>query len=170
MREPLIVKKHAALARAITLSEAAGAIGTAHLLRAVRDGRVHVISLPPGTSNVTFKACVRAVPAGRPAIVLLGDDEGLNRGPAGWPMAERAVAWARTIIIHAAGAEVAHYEAAVLAAELLERVLFIECGTATAPAWVRLVKPLFDKGLPSLVILPRNGAVHPVPLDRSVLH
>jgi hypothetical protein len=91
-----------------------------------------------GTSSTKFKGWGRAT-EGRAAIALIGDDDGTDRGPAGWPIAGRAVAWARWFVVHATGAEIVHYEAAIVAAQRTGRVLFVECGSATLEAWSSLV-------------------------------
>lgn len=170
-QDPFTVRSPADLARAITLTDAAGSLGTTHLLRAVRDGRISLLVMAAAgmlsTSNSAFKTWARAI-SRHPAIALIGDDSGLDQGPAGWPIAERVVAWSRAVIIHASGAEIPHYESAIVAAKLVGRVCFIECSTATAQAWVRLVAAA--KHCPhTLVVRPQNGGEHPVPLDRSVL-
>jgi hypothetical protein len=95
--------------------------------------------------------------------VLIGDDDGMNRTPIGWPIAERAVTWARSILIHAAAGEIVHYETAILAAEMVHRVLIIECGTATLDAWIELI--LSARHRP--ISFSRVKGVHPIPLDRS---
>jgi hypothetical protein len=150
--------------RAIAISEGAGAIGQAHLLRALYAGRIAFLPMPADTSTTKFKQWARAT-VGRPAVALVGDDDGFDAGPSAWRTTERAVKWARSVLIHAAGAEIHHYETAILAAELVHRVLIIECSTATLGAWVRLVRDASHRPT-ALVIRPRVG-VHPAPLDRS---
>jgi hypothetical protein len=162
--EPFAVNSWPDVARAITVMDAAGAIGMVHLLRALRQGRIAFLPAPPDTSATKFKDWARLT-VGRPAVSLIGDDDGMERGPAGWPIAGRAVAWSRSIMIHAAGAEISHYETAVCAAELCHRVLIIECGTATVDAWISLVRNAKHRPV-TLAILPREG-IHPLPEDRS---
>jgi hypothetical protein len=145
------------------VTEAAGGIGLAHLLRALRQGRIAFLPAPADTSVTKFKNWVR-ITAGRPAVALIGDDD-LDQGPSDWPVADRAVAWAKSILIHAAGAEISHCETAVIAAEMVQRVLIIECGTTTMDRWITLVRAARHRP-PFLVIRPRQG-VHPIPLDRS---
>jgi hypothetical protein len=94
------VNSFAALPRAIAIAEGAGAIEMAHLLRALRGGKIAFFPVLPDTSATTFKAFTR-VTAHKPAIALI-DDDGMNRGPAEWPIGERAVRWARSIMIHSA--------------------------------------------------------------------
>jgi hypothetical protein len=97
--------------------------------------------------------------------MLIGDDDGMNRGLSGWAQAERALRWPRALMLHGAGAEIEHYEAAIIAAELVRRVPVIECSTATLGAWATLVEAA-PKRVPTLVIRPRGG-VHPLPIERS---
>ena len=100
-------------------------------------------------------------------MVLIGDDDGADRGPAGWPMARRAVGWAAGILLHAVGAEISHYEAAIVAAEIVGRVLVIECSPPTLPAWTTLVQAASHR--PSVLAIVPRGGVHPLPADRSNL-
>jgi hypothetical protein len=161
---PFTVDSWADLARAISVLDAAGALGMAHLCRALKEGRIAFLPTLPDTSTTKFKDWVRTT-TGRAAIALVGDDDGMDRGPAGWPIAQRAVDWSRSILIHAAGAEIAHYETAIIAAALVHRMLIIECGSATVDEWIELVRAS-KHGPSTLVILPRHG-VHPVSEDRS---
>ncbi len=155
------------LADAIILSDRLGAIGLAHLLRAVAQGRIALFPLLPDTGATQFEAFARAT-SHRPAVALLGDDDGLNRGPAGWSMAGRATAWARAALVHGAGAEPSHYEMAIQTAKPARRVLIIECGSATLDAWASLVSDAAHR--PSALIICPHGGVHPVPGDRGALH
>jgi hypothetical protein len=152
------------LPRVIAISKAAGAIGQAHLLQALYTGRIAFLPMLPDTSVTRFKSWARAT-ANRPAISLVGDDDGMNRSPTGWPVADRAVRWARSILIHASGAEIYQYEAAVVAAELIQKVLIVECCSATLGAWVQLVRDAPNR--PVTTVIAPKGGVHPVPMDRS---
>jgi hypothetical protein len=154
------------LADAIVVSDRLGAIGQAHLMRALAQGRIAYLPLLPDTSATKFKAFARAT-SHRPTVLLIGDDDGFDRGPDGWAMATRAVAWARSVLVHGAGAELHHYEAAILAAQLVRRALVIECSSTTLDAWTALVAGAAHRPR-ALIIRPRGG-VHPVPVDRSVM-
>jgi hypothetical protein len=158
------VRAWADLPRAIAISEGAGAIGQAHLLRALYTGRIAFLPMPADTSTTKFKDWTRGT-AGRPAVALIGDDDGCEAGPSAWRTADRAVKWARSVLIHGAAAEIHHYETAIVAAELIHRILIIECGSATLDAWVRMVKTAPHRPT-TMVIVARDG-VHPVPVDRS---
>jgi hypothetical protein len=160
------IDTYADLADAIVLNEQAGAIGQAHCMRALLRGRIAYFSLLPETSASQLKAFIRAT-SNRPAVMLIGDDDRLDRGPSGWAQAERALRWARASMLHGAAAEIAHYEAAIVAAELVRRRLVIECSTATLGAWLALIRAAPHRP-PTLLIRPRGG-VHPLPIKRSVM-
>jgi hypothetical protein len=94
-----------------------------------------------------------------PTVCLIGDDPGTPGGmggPDAWRCARKLGAWARAVIVHGAGGEAAHYQAAVDAALLVNRVVFIETTSAHAKAWAERI------GCPrTLLILPESGP-HPV--------
>jgi hypothetical protein len=161
---PLRINNLDDLACAITLNEQFGAIGQAHLMRALQRGRISYLSLLPDTSATKFKSFAR-VTTDRPSVMLIGDDDGFDRGPDGWSLTPRAVAWARSIMVHGAGAEIVHYESAIVAAQLVGRCLVVECSSATLPAWIAVARAAAHRP-PTLIIKPRDG-VHPLPVDRS---
>jgi hypothetical protein len=162
----LLIENLDDLAAAIVLNEQVGAIGQAYLMRALRAGRIAFQPLLPETSSSRFKAFARAT-SRRPAIVLIGDDDGFDRGPSGWRLTERALRWANSVLLHGAGAALVHYEMAIVAAEAGRRVLVIECGSATLDAWVTLVRAAAHQPA-TVVIIPRGGA-HPLRVDPSKL-
>jgi len=158
------VNSWADLPAAIATTQQAGAIGTAHLLRSLMLGRIALLPLSPDMSATKIKYFIRH--ARRPAtIMLIGDDDGLDRGPAGWPLAERAVRWAAGCLVHATGAQVAHYESAIRAAEIVGRVLIIECSTATEDAWMQVVATAPNR--PGGLLIRSASGPHPIPLDRG---
>jgi hypothetical protein len=148
---------------AIHIADQIGMTGTAVLLRAVRDGRISLhISRPENA--LSFKNWARTT-QGQPAVALIGDDHGLRRGAAAWQgFAYRMVRWGSHVMVHAYGAEAAHHEGAIAAAEGGARVLLIETGTASAPSWLRVLAAIPPRK--TLVIWPRDG-IHPIPEDRS---
>lgn len=160
------IESWADLPGAIAANERAGAIGQAHLLRALAAGRIAYFSLLPDTSSSSFKAFARAT-SRKPAVTLLGDDDGMDRGPPGWRLATRAVRWAASIVLHGAGAELAHYETAIVASQIVGRVLIVECGTATLDAWAALVRAAPHQ--PSVLVIVPRGGVHPLPMDRGAM-
>jgi hypothetical protein len=101
---------------------------------ALNRGEIAFLPLLPECSAEKFKRWA-AITRNRPAVVLIGDDDYRERGPAGWPLAERVARWAASVVLHAAGAEAAHSESAVLAAKGVGCVAIIECSTTTLPAW-----------------------------------
>jgi hypothetical protein len=154
------------LAVAIAHAERCGAIGQPYLLRQLAVRRICLLPVLPDASAITVKAFMRAV-AGRPAIVTFGDDDYRDRGPTAWRQAGRVARWARVAIVHAAGAEVEHYEAACVTAESAGRVALVECSTVTAEAWVDLFQA--QRPAPRLVIIPPRSGVHPLPIDRRTM-
>ena len=82
--------------------------------------------------------------------------------------AERAIRWAASIILHAAMAEVAHYETAIRAAQVVRRLLIIETETCALEQWLSLVQRVAPR-VPLLLIAPENGRVHPTPPSRENL-
>ena len=128
------------------------------LLRAVAAG-VHVACVPRG---VPFPRELAALE--KPCIVVIGDDDGLATGPAGYPAAKRLGYWARRAMVHGAGGEAEHYELAVEAAALYGRVLIVETGSARISEWRRCLGD--GRRVPLLVIVPRYG-VHPVAPPRE---
>jgi hypothetical protein len=135
-------------------------------MRALLRGRIAYLSLLPEASAIQLKAFIRAT-SDRPSVALIGDDDGMNRGLSGWAQAERALHWPRALILHGAGAEIEHYEAAIIAAELVRRVPVIGCSTVTLGAWAALVRAAPNRA-PTLVIRPRDG-VHPLPIKWSAM-
>jgi hypothetical protein len=154
------------LAFAIAHSERCGAIGQPYLLRQLAVRRICLNPLLPDTSATMVKAFMRAA-AGRASIVLIGDDDYRDRGPTAWRQAGRVARWAKVTIVHAAGAEVEHYEAACVTAESVGRVALVECSTVTAPAWIDLFQA--QRPAPRLVLIPPAAGLHPLPLDRSAM-
>ncbi len=132
------IRSRAELADAINAAVHAGAIGTALLFTALYRQEICHQQILPGGSVGTAKRFIKAV-GDRPSVLLVGDDDGVDRGPDGFPAANKALDWARWILLHAAGAEREHYHLAIAAAHLHRRVLIIECSTATLPAWQPLV-------------------------------
>jgi hypothetical protein len=152
--------------RAIRIADAAGSTGVAVLLHAVRNRRISLhISQPENVPK--FKDWATQT-TGRPAVALIGDDDGLLRGAAAWRgYAFRIARWASHILLHAAGAEPEHYHAAIAAAEDGARVLVIETCPASAPSWLRVLAAIPRRQV--LVIWPRDN-IHPVPDDRGRAH
>ncbi len=70
-----------------------------------------------------------------------------------------AIAWARAGLVHAAKAEVEHYEIAIATAEVSRRFILVETDSAHALAW----RAALDvRQIPAFVVIPRPGCVHPI--------
>ena len=111
-----------------------------------------------------FAARARA----KPAIVLIGDDDYLDRGPNGWRVAQRAIRWAAAVLLHAAGATRGQYLGVIEAAERVGRVLVVECSTTTLPAWADLVAAAPHK--PSVLVIKPTVGAHPVRPTSEAVH
>lgn len=83
------------------------------LFRAIRDFRLALLEVRRG--QPWPKRALRQL-ADRPTVVILADDDYASTGPAAFPAARKAAAWARWAMVHAAGGEEAHYTLAVGAA------------------------------------------------------
>jgi hypothetical protein len=151
---------------AIVFAVQSGSIGVATLLRGVRAGRIGLhISVPENTSD--FKAWAKEM-ARKPALCLVGDDDGRELGAGAWKgYAYRLARWSSRVVLHCAGAEVSHYEQAIAQAEAGDRVLIIETGTAQAESWLRVLAAVPPRQ--TQIIWPREG-VHPIPDDRQRAH
>jgi len=162
----IYIETQADLAGAIVMTQQAGAIGQAHLMRALVAGRIAYQSLLPETSVTAFKAFIRAT-SNKPTVMLIGDDGDLPRGPDGWPQARRAIRWAKAVVVHGAGAEIEHYESAVMATQIVGRVLVIECCSVHLPAWVEMVRTAPHS--PSVLVIVPRGGVHPVAASQGAI-
>lgn len=103
----------------------------------------------------------------RPALVLVGDDDGLDCGPNGWAARSRLAGWARHAIIHATGADVPSYALVVAMALQRGRVVLVETGTAHGPAWHQMFSKV---GVPTVNLIAPSGGIHPIPVRREGLH
>jgi len=162
------VNSQADLVNAILVCESAGAPGTAHLLRALRDGRIALLPLQPKESGSKLKDWIRLT-KDRLAVLLIGDDDGSDHGPNSWAQARRTVTWARSVMLHAACAELFHYELALISAELTHRTLIIECSTTTLRGWSELVRSAPHRPN-TLLITPPENEHHPETVRREGLH
>lgn len=160
------IASRAELADAINEATVAGAIGTPILLSALYRGDICHQQIVPGGSISAAKQFIRGV-GNRPSVLLIGDDDGANRGPSGWPAASKAVDWGRWFLLHAAGAEPEHYHLAITMAQIHRRVVVIECTTGTLPAWIGMTAKARNR-VGGMVIYPRGG-VHPVMPARGTM-
>lgn len=130
------------------------------LLMALYTGAISYAEAWRGAGGGYLRAFM-ARTSNRPAVLLVGDDDYRSTGPAGWPMADAMARWCRFAIVHATGAEVSHYQSALLLAEAHGTVLFVETDSAHEAAWVEAVQAApGSRGLQ--IIRTRSGGVHPV--------
>lgn len=131
------------------------------LVRAAQLGLVNVIE--PNRSAIIPKRMLEDTL--RPNIILLGDDDYASTGPGGWACARRLRYWGKSAIIHAAGGEQAHYNAALTQALLVRRFVFIESDEAHRAAWERF----FVRQMPTLIIKASDG-LHPMRPAKGETH
>src|SRR5690348_12628961 len=81
-----------------------GCVGEITLLRALAAGRINHWQMQPGSSGGEFKRYAAAAGA-FPTIVSIPGDDYSDRGPEHWPAAPHVIRWARSIVVHASGAE-----------------------------------------------------------------
>lgn len=129
------------------------------LFRALGEGRIMLAGVPRGAPDISIGRLKRAR---LPVVVLIEDDDYLSSGPDGFPGAQRMLRWAHAVILHAAGGEPAHYEAAALIAARHGRAVLIETSSAQAEAWAvacaRWAPAALARGF---AMVPRGGA-HPI--------
>lgn len=156
----LQINSRADLHDAIALHEQVGAQHRVPLLRALLNGRIALYECQRSTSASTLKRFFGMVE--KPAIVLLGDDDYRpDAGPVGWPVAERAMRWARHIVIHGAGGTAEQYSEFVGTAQEVRRLLIVETAGHLAPDWIAMAKATRPR--PSIrALLPLPGQAHPV--------
>lgn len=102
--------------------------------------------------------------AGRPVLILIGDDDDMATGPTGWRCAAEAAQWAAAAIIQGSGGTAHHSRTAVDAALEDRRVLLIDTSSRFAVPW-----GLFLPAILKLAILPVDGE-HPVLPTRRNFH
>jgi hypothetical protein len=129
------------------------------LFGAVQTG---VFSLVWASDRQTSPSALRRAldTAGEPAVVLLDGDDGQPSAPEDWRCGRAALAWARAALIHGAAGERQHYATGALAAALIGRLLLVHCGGSEAASWATVAEAA---RLPTLIITPRPGVVHPQP-------
>ena len=130
------------------------------VLQALYDGRIAALDIGARTSAKDVKLFLAS--AKKPTLAILGDDVDEPAGPAGMPCVERLLRWARTVIVHGSGGQIADYIAAVAAAERYGRVLLVECRSEAIEAWHEAACRWAPKAN-GLIIRPPAGAQHPDP-------
>jgi hypothetical protein len=132
------------------------------LIRAVQAGRL-LVAAPTRQGTVSLGRLRRS---GRPAMVVIGDDDYGTTGPDGWACAERVLGWARQIIIHAAAGHPEDYAGIVAATQVVRRLVLIECASSAAMAWNQTAVA-WGRQATLQTIIPPPGVQHPAPLVRS---
>jgi hypothetical protein len=121
------------------------------LYGAAMEGRVRLVEmmpdnpLPKGLDN-----------AGKPVIILIGDDTEAPLGPAGWRCVRRLRRVARGALVHATGGQREHYETALAGAAATRFLVMIETNSENADAW-----RVEFKHLPGMMIVAPHGQHHP---------
>lgn len=157
---PLIrVNNRADLVNAIAMYEQIGARHRIPLLRALLHGRIGFFECQRSTSRGAVKRFMAGVE--KPALLLLGDDDYTSTGPIGWPGADRAMRWARGVLIHGTGATPEQYEEVVDATVALRRVVLVEADSAHADEWAQLAEAQPNRA-GVLVLKPTGAGQHPV--------
>ena len=130
------------------------------VVRAVAGGRIDLIEPQRTTSRQELRRTLRrAATAGRPTIVLIGDDDYATTGPSGWPGVASLLRWAALTVVHGSGGTAEDYQWFVELAEARTRLLLIETTSEAAPMWAAAA----PAGSPMRVwvLLPTDGP-HPV--------
>lgn len=163
--EVIRITDRATVARIIGAFATAGLGHRLPLLEAVHAGQLAFAEATRGWRPV---AAMRALDrTGKPALLLLGDDDESPTGPAGWPGAATALRWARAVVLHATGGLPEHYRLAVEMAAHHQRVVMVETTPEHGPAWLALARP--SPARPALLIVPPPGDVHPRPAARGTV-
>jgi hypothetical protein len=161
----LRISDRATVARIIGAFATAGLAHRLPLLEAVHAGRLAFAEAGRAwRPAATLRALDRT---GKPALLLLGDDDETPTGPAGWPGAATALRWARVVVLHATGGKPEHYRLAVEMAARHQRVVMVETTPAHLAAWLALARP--SPSRPALLIVPPPGDVHPRPAARGTV-
>jgi len=93
--------------------------------------------------------------AGRPRLMLIGDDDGHATGPEGWACAAEAAAWCRGAIVYASAGDRHIYNLAVAGTAVIDRLLLVETSPDMAARWQNT---LGDKVV--LMVLPTAGGAN----------
>ncbi len=103
---------------------------------------------------------------GLPALILIGDDDGLDMGPKGWARAHVLARWAKGAVVHGAAGTVESYREAVRFSLVARRLVLVETGSVHLMAWHRLFA---NAGVPTVNYYPAEGQ-HPLQTPRRTLH
>lgn len=148
------------IAAAMRACHLAGCDHYVPVIRALGEGRIAFQAVHHGTTPGEVSAALRQV---LPVVAVVGDDDGVNAGPSGFPAARRLLRDVGAVMVHGAGGEVHHYESAIGMAQIVRSVAIVETSSAKAEEWLSVaLRCALPRRVPTLLILPRNGGVHPV--------
>lgn len=147
------------IARAIQLCEAHDSQHHIPLFQAAGAGRIAMTALTDRLSRPNINALRKAR---RPALILVGDDEGATTGPLGWAATAQLMGWAKGAVVHGSGGDRTSYMMAVLLAEDFGRLLLIETSSDAVASWAAA---LVRAGVRTVCLKPTGDGVHPVDLD-----
>ena len=148
-----------AMDKALDLLRRANAPMTA-MVQAVADKRI-ALAL---ASDPTKPLPTEMFETTAPTILLVGDDPPVCAaealGPSAWTGLRRLRYWRpRMAFVHGTGGQHAEYAGAVVFAEAVGRLVFVETSSAMAPAWRDWLGQFCPGGF---TLLPNDGGVHPV--------
>lgn len=153
---------------AISRMQTAGADHRVPILRSLYRGVIAHLEIGRDGSVGLFKRWAAAIHL--PGLALIGDDDHAPvDGPDTWPIAHRALRWARFVLIHGGPGATLHYEYAVELAKRHRRLVMVECSSANIALWERAASK-WCAGAEGLVMRPPPGGVHPVPIGKEGLH
>lgn len=157
-----------AIPAAISRMQTAGADHRVPVLQALYRGEIAHLEIGRGGSAGTFKRWASAIQL--PGLALIGDDDhAITDGPDTWPIAHRALRWARFVLIHGGPGDTSHYEYAIRLTKQYRRLVMVECSSATLPAW-RAAASRWCRGAEGLAMEPPPGIVHPATLSKGEVH
>ena len=153
--------------RTIIFSASAGRAYYVPILRSIRDDNLACLNVVRNGGNIP-----PVWPKWRPRLVIIGDDDGQASGPTGFAAALLRSFFQRPagVIVHASGAEEAHYALAVQNAlygtEGQRLSVMVETTSAFAEEWVNF-SLLYALTIKPFVIHPPPGLFHPLPEVRQ---
>jgi hypothetical protein len=150
--------KQAQIATIIAHAEQVGASFRLPIYRAALAGQIDIVECARGGTIPAQSLKAHR----RPLLAVLGDDDATPTGPDGWPQARRLLRWwCRGVMLHGAGGEAAHYQAAVDLVRESGRLLLVETDSKHLISWQQLVAAQ-QPAIPTTIIHLRPGApAHP---------
>jgi hypothetical protein len=161
MSADFIQARSAGLDQAIEFLRRAGDYAHVPIFEAVRAGRMSLVYARERNGDLSMTVLKRQP---LPTIVLIGDDDYQDCGPAGWTCTAKAMRWARYVVVHGCAGDEALYRQIVINAVLHKRLVLVETASKHVGDWMQAVA-----GTPALAIVPRDGGVHPVIPARSAM-